>query len=196
MVNQRESGRLLLAVLLLVCVTFSSCFTKDDTDKANKLVAESNEELKSVTRIYEDSEKKVVELKKAIAEENVEQVKVLLGDLITMIDQGLSHGRIAAVKSEEAAKLNLGKEFKQYLDLKSQSYRKQIEAFEERKKSAEVFRSAYGTQDKEQMNKAKQDFSQATDKYKQLLDDAKDLSERANKIAREYPNKIKSVSDR
>jgi len=196
MVNQERNKGFFFALLLLTTVMFSSCFTKDDTDKANKLVAESNEELKSVTRIFEESEKKVADLRQAIKEENVEQVKVLLTDLIGLIDKGLSHGRIAASKSEEASKLNLGKEFKQYLDFKSQSYRKQIEAFEERKRSAEVFRNAYGSQDKELMNKAKKDFSDSTDKYKKLLEEAKDLSEQANRIAREHPNKIKSVSDR
>lgn len=178
--------------LLLLIVAVLAC-GKNDLDQANKYVAEANDELKKIKKIQDDSESKIKELKSALDAKNVSGVKSALDDLIKMIDQGLDHGRTAAEKVETASKLNVDKPFKEYLDLKGQSFRKQIDAFEARKKSAEIFREAYGSNDSAKIDKAKDDFNKEKAKYESLLDEARELSDKADKIQRENPS-IKSTS--
>lgn len=181
-----------VALLLLVAAVLA-CNFKNDLEQANKLVAEANDELKEIKKIQDNSEAKIKELKTALDGKNVSGVKSSLDDLIKMIDQGLKHGSTAAEKVETASKLNVDKPFKEYLDLKAQSFRKQIDAFEARKKSAEIFREAYGSNDSDKINKAKDDFNREKEKYESLLDEARELSDKADKIQRENPT-IKSTS--
>lgn len=185
-----------LALLLLTAFALACGVLKNDLDQANKLVGEANDELKTVHKIKKDSDDKIRDFKKALDDKQVDRVKSTLGDLIKMIDEGLDHGRKAADKIEEASKLNVGDKFKEYLDLKAQSFNKQVEAFEARKRSAEIFRNAYGSTDGDELEKAKDDFSKETEKYKQLMDEADEVGEKADKIQRENPDKIKSTSSK
>ena len=185
-----------IALLLLAGFALACGVLKNDLDQANKLVGEANDELKAVQKIEKDSEDKIREFKKALDDREVDKVKSSLGDLIKMIDEGLEHGRKAADKVKEASNLNVGDKFKKYLELKAESFQKQVDAFEARKKSAEVFRNAYGSSNDAQIDKAKEEFTKQTETYKRLMEQAKDLSDQADKIQRENPDKIKSTSDK
>ena len=195
MIYKKGHGSAFVALLLLVAVVLA-CNFKNDLDQANKLVSEANDELKKVKKIQDDSETKIKELKNALDTKNVDGVKGALGDLIKMIDDGLGYGRTAADKVEEASKLKVDDVFKKYLDLKAQSFRTQIEAFEARKKAAKIFQEAYGSNDQTKINKAKEDFNKENDKYKRLLDEARDRSDEADKLQRENPDKIKTTSEK
>lgn len=195
MIYKKGHGSAFVALLLLVAVVLA-CNFKNDLDQANKLVSEANDELKKVKKIQDDSETKIKELKNALDAKNVDGVKGALGDLIKMIDDGLGYGRTAADKVEEASKLKVDDVFKKYLDLKAQSFRTQIEAFEARKKAAKIFQEAYGSNDQTKINKAKEDFNKENDKYKRLLDEARDRSDEADKLQRENPDKIKTTSEK
>lgn len=185
-----------VALLLLAIFALACGLLKNDLDQANKLVGEANDELKAVQRIEKESEDKIREFKKALDDRQVDKVKSSLDALIKMIDEGLDHGRKAADKVREASNLNIGDKFKEYLKLKAESFEKKVEAFEARKKSAQIFRDAYGSSDEAKIDKAKDDFSKQTDAYKQLMDEADELSEKADKIQRENPDKIKSTSNK
>lgn len=194
MIYKKGHGSSMFALLLVVAAVLA-CNFKDDLGQANKLVAEANEELKKVKRVQDDSETKIKELKNALDAKNVDKVKSSLDDLIKMIDEGLGYGRTAADKVEEASKLKVDAIFKKYLDLKAQSFRKQIEAFEARKNAATIFRNAYGSNDQDKIDKAKEDFNKENEKYKKLLDEAKDMSDEADRLQRENPDKIKTTSE-
>lgn len=180
--------------LLLLGLVILACNFNNDIDKANKLVAEANDEMKKIKKIREDSESKVKELKSALDARNVSGVQNALDDLIKMIDQGLGYGQIAGNKIDEASKLNIEKVNKEYLELNAQSIQRQIEAFEARKKSAQIFREAYGGTDQAKIDKAKDDFNKEKEKYERLMGEARDLSDKADKLQRENPTKIKSIS--
>jgi chromosome segregation ATPase len=195
MIYKKGDSSAFVALLLLVMVALA-CNFKNDLDQANKLVSEANDELKKVKKIQDDSEAKIKELKSALDAKSVDGVRAALGDLIKMIDDGLGYGRTAADKVEEASKLKVDDIFKKYLDLKAQSFRTQIEAFEARKKAAQIFRDAYGSNDSARIEKAKEDFNKENEKYKRLLDQARDLSDEADKLQRENPDKIKTTSEK
>lgn len=196
MIYRKGHGGAFVALLLLTGFVLACGVLKNDLDQANKLVGEANDELKAVQKIEKESEDKIREFKKALDAREVDKVKSTLGELIKMIDEGLEHGRKAADKVKDASNLNVGDKFKEYLSLKSESFSKQVEAFEARKKSAEIFRDAYGSSDDAKIEKAKDEFSKQTDNYKKLMDQARELSDKADKIQRENPDKIKSTSDK
>lgn len=180
----------LLASLALACGALKN-LGGNSLAEANKFVQEANSELKAIDQIAEDNEEKVSALDKADKAGEAAEVKRLLDDLMKAIDEGLKHGEVAADKLDKASKLNVDDKYKEYLSLKSQSLRKQIEAFKERKEAARIMRDNYDNPDKTAMQKAKDDFKKKNANFKKLLGEAKDLSRKADDIARAHPDKIK-----
>jgi hypothetical protein len=176
-----------LAALALACGALKNLGSNSQAD-ANKLVQDANNELKEVDRIADDNESKMDALDKADKDGDSKQVKSLLDDLMKAIDDGLKHGDVAASKLEEASKMKVDDKYKEYLSLKSQSLRKQIDAFKERKEAAKIMRDNYDNTDKTAMQKAKDDFKKKNANFKKLLGEAKDLSRKADDIARQNPN--------
>ncbi|MBC7911566.1 MAG: hypothetical protein H7Y30_13750, partial [Pyrinomonadaceae bacterium] len=169
----------LLASFALACGALKNLGGGNSLAEANKLVQEANNELKDVDRIAEDSETKLDALNKADDKGDSAEVKRLLDELIKAIDDGLKHGETAADKIEKASKMEVDDKYKEYLSLKSQSLRKQVEAFKERKEAAKIMRDNYDNSDKTAMQKAKDDFKKKNSNYKKLLGEAKDLSRKA-----------------
>jgi hypothetical protein len=180
----------LLASLALACGALKN-LGGNSLAEANKFVQDANGELKAIDQIAEDNEEKVSALDKADKAGDAAEVKRLLDDLMKAIDEGLKHGEVAADKLDKASKLNVDDKYKEYLSLKSQSLRKQIEAFKERKEAARIMRDNYDNPDKTAMQKAKDDFKKKNANFKKLLGEAKDLSRKADDIARAHPDKIK-----
>jgi hypothetical protein len=160
--------------------------------EANKLVQEGNKELQEIDRIADDNEQKMDDLDKADKDGDTKKVKSLLEDLMKTVDNILKHGEIAADKLDQASKMKVDDKYKEYLSLKSQSLRKQVEAFKERKEAVKIMHDNYDNTDKTAMQKAKDDFKKKNSNFKKLLGDAKDLSRKADDIARENPNISKS----
>jgi hypothetical protein len=183
----------LLASLALACGALKN-LGSNSLAEANKLVQDANSELKSVDQIAEDAETNVDALDKADKDGNSKEVKRLLDELMKSIDEGLKHGEVAADKLDKASKMNVDDKYKEYLSLKSQSLRKQIEAFKERKEAARIMRDNYDNPDKTAMQKAKDDFKKKNANFKKLLGEAKDLSRKADDVARQNPDKIKPTS--
>lgn len=183
----------LIAFFALACSALKN-LGGNELAEANKLVQEANDELKEVDRISDENDSKVNELYKADDAGNAADVKRLLGELMTAIDEGLKHGEVAADKLEKAAKLKVDSTYQEYLSLKSQMLRKQIEAFKERKEAARIMRDNYDSTDKEKLKKAKDDFRAKNNNYKRLLAEAKELGRKADDISRKNPDKIKPSS--
>lgn len=198
MFDKNGRGGAVLALVLLASFALACGALKNlggnSLAEANKLVQEANDELKAVDRIAEENEEKVDALDKADKANNSTEVKQLLDDLMKAIDEGLKHGETAADKLDRASKMNVDDKYKEYLSLKSQSLRKQVEAFKERKEAAKIMRDNYDNPDKSAMQKAKDDFKKKNSNYKKLLSEAKELSKKADDIARLNPDKIKPSS--
>jgi hypothetical protein len=198
MFERNGRGGAALALVLLASFALACGALKNlggnSLAEANKLVQEANNELKEVDKIAEENETKVDALNKADDNNNSAEVKRLLDELMKAIDDGLKHGETAADKIEKASKMDVDDKYKEYLSLKSQSLRKQVEAFKERKEAAKIMRDNYDNSDKTAMQKAKDDFKKKNSNYKKLLGEAKDLSRKAEDIARQNPDKIKPSS--
>lgn len=196
--DKNGKGSAVLALVLLASVTLACGALKNlggnSLAEANKLVQDANSELKTIDQIAEDNDEKVSALDKADKAGNATEVKRLLDDLMKAIDEGLKHGEVAADKLDKASKLNVDDKYKEYLSLKSQSLRKQIEAFKERKEAARIMRDNYDNTDKTAMQNAKDDFKKKNANFKKLLGEAKDLSRKADDVARQNPDKIKPTS--
>lgn len=182
---------LLLASLFIACSALKNMGGGNQMAEANKLVGSAKEDLDAVDRISEENEEKTSELTKAENAGNVEEVKKILNDLITAIDDGLKHGESAADKTEQASKLKIDDKYKEYLSYKAQAFRKQIDAFKSLREAAVIERDNYGKGGSE-VESAKASFRKKLDDYKKLLADAKSLHRKADDIARENPDKIKS----
>lgn len=196
--NNDGRGGAVLALVLLASVALACGALKNlgsnSLAEANKLVQEANGELKAIDRIIDDNDEKVTALDKAEKAGDSAEVKRVLDDVIKAIDDGLKHGEVAADKLDKASKMNVDDKYKEYLSLKSQSLRKQIEAFKELKEAAKIERDNFDNPDKAAMQKAKDDFRKKNANYKKLLGDAKDLSRKADDVARQNPDKIKPTS--
>lgn len=180
---------LLLASLVLACSALKNAGGGNQMAEANKLVESAKEDLDAVDRISDENEEKTSELTRAENAGNADEVKKILDELINAIDDGLKHGESAAEKTEQASKLKIDDKYKEYLSYKAQAFRKQIDAFKSLREAAVIERDNYGGKN---VDSAKADFRKKLDNYKKLLADAKSLHRKADDIARENPDKIKS----
>lgn len=195
MLDKRGRASAALAMLLLAAVVLGCSALKkmgnNPLDEANKLVAGAKEDLREVSRIDDESDDKVRDLDKAEKANDAAGVRTALDELIKDIDNGLKAGESAADKIEKASKLDVDATYKEYLSLKAQAFRKQIEAFKSLREAAVIERDNFGKGGDEE-DKAKKDFRAKYDNYKKLIAEAKELHRKADDISRKNPDKIKS----
>lgn len=176
----------MIAALVLV----SGCKNKD-IEEANKLIQDSNAKIKQVDQITADNDKNVRELDAADKKRDVAKVKSILDVLIKAIDSGLKLGDEAATGFEQAAKKKIDPKQVDYLKLISESLRKKIEAFKERREAAKIMRENYDNSDQKKVKEAVDNFNRREASYRKLLDQANDLARKADQIAVENPAMIK-----
>jgi hypothetical protein len=189
-----RNGRYSAALAVLLVVVFvlgCNKFGKSDVADANKLIQDANAKIKEIDKIQDENEKNVRELEDADKKHDAARVKSELDTLIKAIDEGLKLGDDAAGKFEEASKKDIDPKAQEYLKLTSDSLRKKIDAFKERREAARIMRENYDSTDQDKLRVAIADFRKKNDNYKKLLDEAKDLARKADKIAQENPDKIK-----
>lgn len=182
---------LILVSLSLGCGMIQNLASKNPTEEANKLVRSARDDLADVDRIAEDNDDLVSRIQRADNARNSAEVRKLLGEAVEAIDKGLEAGENAADKIDKASKLDVDSTYKEYLSLKAQAFKKQIDAFKERKRAAEVMRDNYGKGGSAE-SQAKEDFRKANENFRKLLTEARDLHRKADDIARRNPDKIKS----
>ena len=170
----------------------SSLGFDDETDKAAELVGKANNDLREIRKIQKANAGKVEELGEAMKGRDTASVQKILDELISAIQDGLSYAETARQKIEEAEEKKTNDKFNEYLRLKEQALQKQIDAFTFRLKVAKTLREKFGTNNQTEIESAKAEFQDQEENFKKLWEAADDLSERANKIARENPNKIKA----
>jgi hypothetical protein len=186
----------LLKILLLTFLVFISSCQKtgssssgglsilgDDTKQAVDFVNDANNDLKKVKQIYIENQGKVDDLKSAINDKQVDKVKSIADDLVDQINQGLVFGTSAVEKIDKARRLNISDAFKQYLTMKSEALTKQLDAFELRRQTAQVFRDGFGGKDPQAIEKAVANLKDKESSFKQLMEDGRALSQEANEYA-------------
>lgn len=178
---------IVLAAVTLACASLKN-MGKNPLDEANKLVDSAKDDLDEINKISDEADEKQNELNKADRDKNVSEVKRILGELIEDIDKGTKLGESAADKVDRASKLDVDSTYKQYLSLKAQAFRKEIDAFKALKEAAIIARDNYTA---EGLGEKRTDYTNKVNEYKRLKAEAKDLHKKASDVARANPDKIK-----
>jgi hypothetical protein len=163
----------------------------DETGEANQLAGKANENLIKIGKIHKANAKKLDDLQDAMRERDTARTQQILEELINAIEEGLSLGELAYTRVSEAAGKKTNEIFSEYLRLKKEALRKQIDAYEFRLKVAKDLRDKFGSNKPEEIERAKSDFAVNQENFQKLWDAAEDLNDRANRLARENPSKIK-----
>lgn len=189
---------LILFSIFLFCLAFSSCkssetgsdsssvfdFSSDDTDKAIILIQEANDELKRIKILYNENETALKDLREASKNQDVARIKQISNDLVYVINDGFIFADSAKSKIDEAQQLNINPQFKDYLGLKEDSLDLQIEAFKNLHEAARLLRDSAGSQNKEEMEKAKLVFTEKDENFKKKMAEAEEKSKQADELAK------------
>jgi hypothetical protein len=157
----------------------------DETTAAAELVADANEDLNKIKILYKKNEAQLEELKTAMSEKNIENVKAITGNLAGLITDGTILGEAALEKIEKAEAMDINADFKEYLNLKAQSLQKQLDAFEHRRQAARLLKESFGANDPAAVEKAIAGFKEKEDAAKKTLAVADEYSKKANALAKE-----------
>ena len=190
-----------LVVILLFLSLFSACqsekkssksdsiFSSDETKEAGELVLQANDDLKKVKAIYKANKNRVEDIKTAMTGKEVDKVKTIANDLVLEINNGLLSGEDAYKKIEKAETMDINSTYKEYLELKKDSLRKHLDAFELRRQVAQLLRDSFGGKDPKEIDTAQLIFREKEAAFQKLIDEAKDLSQQANDLYEESMNK-------
>ncbi len=157
----------------------------NDTDEAVKLIDSANKDLQEIKKLYKANESRVEDLKQAMKDEKIEEVKKIANDAVYAINNGMGLGIKAVEKIDEAKNLDINDDFREYLDLKENSLRKLMEAFELRRQIALALRDGYDPKNIKQRDIVKAEFQEKDELFKKLQKEAQKDSRKANVLAKE-----------
>ncbi|MBD0369396.1 MAG: hypothetical protein ICV60_00975 [Pyrinomonadaceae bacterium] len=190
MIDKRGRVNAALALIALLAVTLACAslknLGKNPTEEANKLVNQAKDDLEEIDKIDDEASKKQSDLNKAMNDKNVDETKRILGELVKDIDRGLEKGKDAADKVEQASKLDVDATYKEYLSVKAQAFRKEIEAWTAMREAAVIARDNYTASGLPADKRT--EYVNKVNEFKKLRQDAKDLHKKASDIARANPN--------
>ncbi|MDQ6786049.1 MAG: hypothetical protein M3033_04420 [Acidobacteriota bacterium] len=161
----------------------------DQTTEAAQLVAGANEDLNKIKVLYKQNEDKREDLKAALKDNDGEKVKKVADDLVYIINDGMALGESAIGKIEKAQEMNINADFNEYLGLKVQSLRKQMDAFENYKQAARFLRDGYTPKDDKQRANVKLEFAKRDENFQKTMEVARDYGKQANELAKESVKK-------
>ena len=189
--------KLILILLILICLTVSCkksetgsdnssilSFSSDDTEKAVVLIQAANDELKRIKILYNENESDLKSLREATKNQDVAKIKQISNDLLYVINDGFIFADSAKSKIDEAQGLKINPQFKDYLGLKEDSLDLQIEAFKSLHEAARLMRDGAGSQNKEEIERAKLAFKEKDDTFKKKMEEAKQKSVQADELAK------------
>jgi hypothetical protein len=185
-----------IALAIAIVLLFGSCrssgrtegpsiFSTDETAEAAKLVASANDDLTKIKVLYKDNENKREELKKAMEADNAEQVKKLADDVVYLINDGFDNAKNAIDKIEKAQEMQVNDDYGEYLRLKEESLKRELEAFENYRQAARTLRDNYDPKNAAMRDKVKEDFKNRVENYRKLMEEARDYSNQANELAKD-----------
>jgi len=176
-----------LAFVLLMAVIWacgSSGSNTSDNDKANKLVDEGNAAVQDAKKFVSDAEAKKDQMMQTDVR-RLAEARVRAAEAIAAYDKAAEKCKEAASKYDEASRLQISDQFKQYLILKAKEYNKRAEMVETAKGTPQALiestnRSSY-------VIRAKSN----NEKVDQLYKEAEDLGAQADKIQKDNPDAFK-----
>lgn len=166
-------------------------FAFDQTREAGAKVLEANAKLQEIKRLFSENEGRLEELKTAMNNKDEAKVKEISNELVYQINNGTKIGEDAMAKIEEAEAMNVHEDFKSYLNLKLAAMRKYIEAFEERRTLAKLLRDEYDPKNAAQRDLVIAEFRRREEKFKEIMEEGRKLSEEANALAKESLSKVR-----
>lgn len=164
---------------------------KDETAEAAALVQEANQELQKIKELYDENEGdgekpgKRAQLKQALEANDAEQVRKISDDVVYIIGDGMNYAKSAIEKIQQAQDLNTNDDYKEYLRLKEMALSKQVEAFENYRQAARSLRDNYDPKNEALRAKVKIEFEDRSDKYRELMEKARDYSSQANELRKD-----------
>ncbi len=182
-------------IAILIAISFSliagSCKSSggggvfgptDDTQEAVKLVDSANEDLTKIKVLYDENEGKRQELKSAMEKNDAAAAKKIADDVVYLINDGASNGNDAVTKIQKAQEMNINDDYREYLRLKEESLKLQLEAFEQYRMAARTLRDNYDPKNNTLREKVKEEFKTRSENYRTIMEKARDYSSRANEL--------------
>ena len=157
----------------------------DDTAEAAKLVESANDDLQKIKVLYKKNENKREDLKKALEANNADQVRKISDDVVYLINDGSDNGKSAVAKIEKAQEMQINDDYREYLRLKEESLKKEMDAFEEYRQAARVLRDSYDPKNTAVRDRVKDEFKNRSENYRSIMESARDYSNQANELAKE-----------
>ena len=189
---QTKRNTLLALTLLIGFVLACSASVGDETDKANSLVAEANTAIdagnKAAIEAGRKNDRLFDEIKDDSFAEDKERLKTTAKEAVDGFTQSAEKFREAAKKFEEASKLKVNDKFKEYLQLKSQEFNKNAEQME----AARAMPQA--VLDSDDADALRQKIKDNKARYERLEKEAKELSDKAEKVRAENKDKFEGNS--
>lgn len=198
----REKLAKYISILLLSIACFLSATCKssgvgpidilgstDDTAEAAKIVAEANQDLIKIKVLYEQNEGKREELKAALEKNDIVVAKKIADDVVYLINDGAAFGNTAVEKLQKAQEMQINDDYREYLRLKEESLKLELEAFENYRMAARTLRDNYDPKNVAMRDKVKLEFKTRSDNYRTIMEKARDYSKRANELAKEAVKK-------
>lgn len=162
-----------------------SIFSSDQTADAAKIVVSANDDLTKIKVLYKENEGKREEIKKALETDDAASVKKLADDVVGLINDGYNNAQSAVDKLEQAQEMQINDEYREYLRLKEESLKSEMEAFDSYRQAARTLRDNYDPKNAAMRDKVKEDFKNRVENYRKLMEEARDYSNRANEIAKD-----------
>ena len=180
-----------LLILLLAVILLASCKSisdisplgpADQTKEAGEIVKSANEDLQKIKVLYEANENMRLELKQALETSNAEQVRDISERVIKLIADGTSFAKQALNKIKEARDMNVNENYQEYLRLKEESLKRQLEAFEHYRLAAESLKANYDPKNEEKRAKVTSEFKDRSERYAAIMEKARSYSYQANEL--------------
>ena len=121
-----------------------------------------------------------------------EKVRKIADDVVYLINDGASSANSAIEKIEKAQEMQINDDYREYLRLKEDALKKQMQAFEEYRQAARTLRDNYDPKNAQQRDKVKEEFKSRSENYQKIMEQARDYSSRANELAKEALKKQSS----
>jgi hypothetical protein len=166
-----------------------SIFSSDETAEAGKVVASANEDLTKIKVLYKDNEGKREEIKKAMEVDDAKKVRELADSVNDLINGGVDEAQSAIDKIEKAQEMQINDDYREYLRLKEESLKRELDAFENYRQAARTLRDNYDPKNAAMRDKVKEDFKNRVENYRKMMEEARDYSNQANTLAKEVLRK-------